>query len=175
MRVMILAVAVCLALSATKAAGQDVSYDFDKGADFSSYKTYAWVRGAELTDELNHKRVVAAIDSQLAAKGMIRVEATANPDMLISYNATFGKDLQIRGFSSGIGYRYGASRSGSASVNEVVVGTLTVNMVDAKTRSLVWRGVATRDVDTKASAEKRDKNVNKAAEKLLRNYPPKES
>jgi hypothetical protein len=37
----------------------------------------------------------------------------------------------------------------------------------------VWRGIATRDVDTKASPEKRDKNIARATEKLFRNYPPR--
>jgi len=36
----------------------------------------------------------------------------------------------------------------------------------------MWRGTASKEVDAKASPEKRDKNINKAAEKLFRNYPP---
>lgn len=44
--------------------------------------------------------------------------------------------------------------------------------MDAKTGSIVWRGVASKEIDTKASPEKRDKNLRKAAEKLLKSYPP---
>ena len=57
-------------------------------------------------------------------------------------------------------------------MDEILVGTLVVDVVDAKTKTIVWRGTATKDVDTKASAEKRDKNINRAAEKLFKNYPP---
>jgi hypothetical protein len=57
-------------------------------------------------------------------------------------------------------------------VEEVVVGRLAVVMIDAKTHTLLWRGIATRDVDANASPEKRDKNINKAAEKLFKKYPP---
>jgi hypothetical protein len=46
-------------------------------------------------------------------------------------------------------------------------------MKDANTRTVVWRSIAGNEVDVKASPDKRDKAINKAAEKLLKNYPPK--
>jgi len=126
-----------------------------------------------LNDELNHKRIVNAVDAQLAAKGFTKVEPGANPDVLVAYHATFNKNLQINGFSSGWGsYRFGGNRSGTARVDELLIGTLVVDMVDAKTKTIVWRGTATKEVDVKASPEKREKNINKAAEKLFKNYPP---
>jgi hypothetical protein len=165
--------AASLALNSSDAFAQNVSYDFDKAAAFSGFKTYAWVRGTELNDALNHKRIVNAVDAQLASKGLVRVEPNANPDVLVAYHASFDKDLQINGFSSGWGgFRFAANRSGSARVNEILIGTLAVDIVDAKTKTIVWRGMATKEIDTSASAEKREKNVNKAAEKLFKNYPP---
>lgn len=162
-----------LALAGTSAAAQSVNYDFDKGAAFSSFKTYAWVEGTIIKDELNHKRVVAAIDAQLAAKGFTKVEASAHPDILIAYHATFDKDLRITGFSSGWGgYRFGGTRSGSARTDTILTGTLVVDMVDAKSGSIVWRGVASKELDPKASPEKRDKSIKKTADKLFKNYPP---
>lgn len=162
-----------LALLGTTALAQTVTYDFDKAADFAAFKTYTWVRGTPLNDELNHKRIVNAVDAQLAAKGFTKVEPGANPDVLVAYHATFNKNLQINGFSTGWGgYRFGGNRSGTARVDELLIGTLVVDMVDAKTRSIVWRGSATKEIDVKASPEKREKNINKAAEKLFKNYPP---
>ena len=76
---------VCLTLLGTIALAQSVTYDFDRAANFSSYKTYAWTRGTELTDELNHARVVRAIDATLVAKGLTRVEPSSNPDVLVAY------------------------------------------------------------------------------------------
>ena len=164
-----------LAVLSTTAAAQTITYDFDKAADFSRFKTYAWVRGTPLSDELNHKRIVNAVDTQLAAKGLGKVEVGASPDVLVAYHATFNKNLQINGFSTGWGgYRFGANRSGSARVDEILVGTLVVDMVDAGSRTIVWRGTATKEVDVKANPEKREKNINKAAERLFKNYPPKE-
>jgi hypothetical protein len=159
------------ALLSTNLGAQTVSYDYDRLADFSGIRTYAWVPGTNLSDELNHKRIVDAIDTQMAAKGLTKVESSANPDVLIAYQARFDKNLEINGFSTGwAGYRLG--RTGTARVEEVVIGTLAVVMVSAKTRALLWRGIATREVDLNASPEKRDKNINKAAEKLFKKYPP---
>lgn len=164
-----------LMLLGTTAFAQDVSYDFDRTANFTGYKTYAWVRGTPLNDEINHRRIVNAVDTQLAAKGFTQVDTSANPDVLVAYHATFNRDLQISGFSSGWGpYRFGANRTGSARTEQILVGTLVIDMVDANTRTIVWRGTATKDIDVKASPEKRERNINRAAEKIFKNYPPKQ-
>ena len=163
-----------LVLLSTPALAQNVTYDFDKSADFSRFKTYAWLRGTPLNDQLNHKRIVAAVDAQMAAKGFNQVEKTANPDVFVAYHATFNKNLQINGFSSGWGgYRFGPNRVGAARVDQILIGTLAVDLVDARSKDIVWRGMATKEVDVKASPEKREKNINKAAEKIFKNYPPK--
>jgi hypothetical protein len=55
---------------------------------------------------------------------------------------------------------------------EILIGTLVVDVVNAKTKTIVWRGTATKEVDVNASPEKRDRNINRAAEKLFKSYPP---
>ena len=162
-----------LAAMGTIALAQNVTHDFDRATDFSRFKSYAWVRGTNLNDDLNHKRIMRAVDGQMAAHGLARAESTSSADLLVVYHATFDKNLQINGFSSGFGgYRFGGTRSGTATVDEILIGTLAVDIVDARTKTIVWRGVATKEIDTKASAEKREKNINRAAEKLFKNYPP---
>ena len=91
----------------------------------------------------------------------------------MAYHASFDKDLRIDGFSSGFGgYRFGATRSGSATVNEILIGTIVVDMISAKDKKIVWRGTASKEVDPKADPEKREKNINKGAEKLFKKFPP---
>jgi hypothetical protein len=163
-----------LALLGTITFAQSVTYDFDRAADFSKLRTYAWVRGTTLDDELNHKRIVGAIDAQLSLKGLAKLETGATPDVLVAYHATFDRDLQITGFSSGWGgYRFGASRSGEARAEEILIGTLAIDVMDARTNTIVWRGIASKDIDVKASPQKREKNINRTAEKLFKNYPPR--
>jgi hypothetical protein len=171
-------IATCVTAAAVMVLGtvgfaQNVTYDFDRATDFSRFKTYSWVRGTNVKDELNHQRIMRAVDAQLSARGFSKVDGNANPDVLVAYHATFDTNVQINGFSSGWGgYRFAGTRSGTATVEEIVVGTLAVDMVNAQTRTIVWRGLATKEIDVKASPDKRDKNINRAAEKLFKNYPP---
>jgi hypothetical protein len=169
MRITTFFTTVCLALVGTIVFAQSVTYDFDRSANFTRFKTYTWVRGTNLSDQLNHQRIMRAVDAQLASRGFSKVEAAANPDVLVSYHASFEKNLQINAFGSGP--RVGL-RSGTATVEEIVVGTLAIDVVDAQTQNIVWRGIATRELDAKASPEKKEKGINKAAEKIFKNYPP---
>ena len=154
---------------------QSVNYDYDRAANFSKFRTYSWTRGTELVDRLNHARVVRSIETQLGAKGLGKVDSGAHPDVLVSYHASFDKNLQINAYSSGFGGpRFGGLRSATATTQEVLTGTLVVDVMDAGTKAIVWRGMASGEIDPSASPEKREKNINKAGEKLFRNYPPKQ-
>jgi hypothetical protein len=66
-----------LLLLAGGAGAQDVNCDYDQRANFFAYRTSAWVRGMNLADDLNHARIVAAVDRQLAGKGLAPVDSTA--------------------------------------------------------------------------------------------------
>ena len=165
---------VCVTLLATITLAQSVTYDYDRAAHFSSYKTYAWTRGTELTDELNHGRVVRAIDAALVAKGFARVEPRANPDVLVAYHASFDKNLEIIGSAHGLGpLGLGGDRWGSARIQPVVVGTLVVDISDARTNTIVWRSIASSDIRPTDKPGSRDKKIAKATEKMFKNYPPR--
>ena len=38
---------------------------------------------------------------------------------------------------------------------------------------MVWRGMATKQVDAQTKPEKRDKNIANAMKKIFKNFPPK--
>jgi len=137
-----------LTLLAPVALAQSVTYDYDRAANFSTYKTYAWTRGTELTDELNHVRVVRAIDAALVAKGLASVEPSANPDVLVAYHASF-----------------------DARIQPLLVGTLIVEISDARTGAIVWRSLASSDIKPADKPENRDQKIAKATEKMFKNYP----
>jgi hypothetical protein len=153
-------------LLATNAVAQDVSYDYDKSADFGRMRTYAWVNGERVGDDLNHARIVHAIDTQLAARGVRQANSIAEADLLVTYHAIVSREAEITG------HRFGINRLASARVEEVAVGSLVVDLRDGKSGGVVWRGVATRHLDPKASPEQREKNINKAVEKMFKHYPP---
>src|ERR1044072_3039424 len=74
-----------LLVLASGAWAQKVNVDFDKGTDFSKYKTYSWATGTPAQNPMMHQRIVAGIDAQLAAKGFRKVES--NPDIVVVYHA----------------------------------------------------------------------------------------
>jgi hypothetical protein len=154
-------------LLGTAAKAQEVSYDLDKTADFTALRSYAWVSGTPVRDELNDRRIVEAVSQQLEAKGLFEVSPEADPDLLVAYHAGVSRDLEV----NGTGWAYRPAGRGSARVEEVLVGTLVVDVMDARTGKVIWRGVATKDLDTRADPEKREKNLDRAAEKMFKHYP----
>ena len=174
MRIRMLTTAVWLTLLGTVALGQKTTYDYNREVDFSKYTTYGWTRGIDLADELNHARVVRAIDAALAAKGLAPVGPDAHPDLLVAYHASFEKNLEIHGLSRGWGPPgLGGDRWGTATVQQLLVGTLVVDISDAATGAIVWRSLATSEVTPTDKPETRDKKIAKSTEKMFRNYPPK--
>jgi Domain of unknown function (DUF4136) len=163
---------------------QDVRYDYDKDKDFSKYKTYKWVsiKGADQPDELTAKRITAAVDAELASKGLTKTDGET-VDLCIAVQTAIGTEKQFTSYNTGWGYGpgwgggwYGGGMNSSttyASTSTVYVGQLDISMYDPATKQLVWRGVATKTLDPKAKPEKKDKNITKAVQKLLKNFPPK--
>jgi hypothetical protein len=172
-----------LLLGVSAAVAQDVRYDFDKDKDFSKYKTYKWVaiKGADQPDDLMSKRITAAIDAELATKGMTKTEEDT-ADLYIGYQTAIGQEKEFTSYNTGWGYGpgwgggwYGGGGMSTTygSTSTVYVGQLDVSMYDPAQKQLVWRGVATKTLDPKAKPEKKEKNITKAVAKLLKNFPPK--
>ena len=158
-------------LMATSAVAQDVTWDYAKGTDFTRLKTYAWTAGQPLADPLNHQRIVSAIDAQLAASGFAKVDSAEHPDALVAYYAGFAKNFAINEFGSGWGGPHFGSFTNRARLEEITVGSLVVDIIDASSSTIVWRGMASKDIDVHAKPGTRDKQVNRAVEKLFKHYP----
>ena len=128
--------------------------------------------GTELTDELNHARVVRAIDAAMLAKGFSRVEPGANPDVLVAYHASFDENMEIIASIRGWGpLDLGGERWGLARIEPVLVGSLGVDISDARTNAIVWRSVASSDIGTTDKPESRDRKIAKATDKMFKTLP----
>jgi len=176
---------IALFLVSTTALAQDVRYDFDKDKDFSKYKTYKWVpiKDADKVDDLTSKQLTDAFDAELATKGLTKTDSDS-ADLYIAYQTAVGTEKQYNSYSTGWGYGPGwgagwygyggmASTSTYGSTSTVYVGQLDLSMYDSAQKQLVWRGNASKTLDPKAKPEKKQKNITKAVQKLLKNYPPK--
>src|SRR5260221_10112385 len=79
---------VLVLAGAGSALAQDVRYNFDKSTTFAALKTYKWVtiKGATPLSQLADKQVKAAVDAELATKGLIKSDSDT-ADLLIGYQA----------------------------------------------------------------------------------------
>jgi len=172
-----------LVLTGSSAAlAQDVRYNFDKQSNFSGFKTYRWValKGAQPLPDLTERQVKAAIDAELAKKGLTLAQGD-QADLLVGYQAAVDTEKQYTSYDTGWGYGpgwYGGGWYGggggmtTGSTSTIYVGQLAVDMYAAAPHQLIWRGVASKTLDENAKPEKQQKNLAKAVAKLLKNYPP---
>jgi hypothetical protein len=171
-----------LLLTVGTALGQDVRYNFDKGTDFSKFKTYKWItlKDAAKVNDIINEDIKAAIDKELAVKGLNKVD-TDTADLYIGYQAAVGQEKQFTSYGSDWGYGAGWYRGGwygpsstmtSGQTSTIYIGQLAIDMYDSANHDLVWRGVASKTIDEKAKPEKQQKNIAKAVNKLLKKYPP---
>jgi len=179
-------VAPVLLTIASVAHAQDVRYNFDKSADFTKYKTFKLVdnKSGDQLDPITKKQVDSALAAELSKKGL--KQTSSDPaDLYVGYETAISTEKQVNTFDSGYGmgpgygpyggYGYGSWGGGmSTSTTETIYnGTIVVDMYDTASKKLVWRGAASKTLDTQAKPEKREKNLAKAFEKMFKkNYPP---
>lgn len=163
-------------LLAAPAAGyaQKVTSDYDHSAMFANYKTYYWEK-VQTANPLWNKRVQDSIDAQLQAKGWKKVESGGDVAVVAVSATQQQKTLNTfyDGWGGGWGYRgFGGMGVGSATttVSTYLEGTLVIDMYDAKTKQLLWRGHAVGEISDKP--DKTEKTLNKATEKLFEKFPP---
>lgn len=162
-------------------AAQDVTYNFDQSADFSKFKTYKWVeiKGGTQPNQLIDQQIKSALDAELAKKGLTKTDQD-DANLYIGYQVGIGQEKQVNAYNTGgAGWGYGARWGGgmgmaTATTSTINIGTLVLDMYNPAEKQLVWRSKATKTIDENAKPDKRQKNMAKAAQKMLKNYPPKQ-
>jgi len=152
---------------------QEVKTDYDHNANFGQYKTYSWEK-VQTHDPLLVDRIKDAVNRALAAKGwtqvesggdvcLIAVEITRNQQTLNTFYDGFGGGWRWRGL--------GGFGDATTTTETYQVGTLVVDLFDAKAKNLVWRGSSSDTLSN--NAEKNTKNLDKGVEKMFAHFPPK--
>lgn len=154
-----------------------VSHDYDPQANFSDLKTFAWVAFPQNVEinQLTVRRIKNAVSNELLAKGL--QESSSNPDILIAMHGTTQEKLDITdwGYSAGAYYGGGYWGGRNIDVDQYTEGTLILDFIDSKSKSLVWRGVAKGAVDPSLTPEQRTERINQGAAKLMAQFPPASS
>ena len=155
-----------------------VYQDFDKNADFSQYKTYAYHKSgidkAEISD-LDKKRILRSIDEVMATKGFTKSE---NPEVLINFTTKEREQVDVNQFNAGWGFGWGWGWGwnpwlwgNTTSVNRYTEGILTIDIIDAKKKELIWQGEGEGALTKRT--EKKDEKIKEFVSKILEQYPPK--
>ena len=169
-----------LFIGAGGVAAQKVTYNFMPGTDFSRYKTYQWVRveKAHYPNQLLDEQIMASIDKQLAMKGLSKTTEGV-PDLVVTYQAAVNQKEEWNAYSTGGGYwgwggwgGWGGMGSTTVYSNTITTGSLDLDIYDVATKKQIWRGEATKSLGQPKDPAKLQKNLDKAMEKLLKNYPP---
>jgi hypothetical protein len=167
-------------LAVASGLAQSVKTDFDKSMDFSHFRTYAWRQSPifEKQPALEEQYSVAlqlvtsAVNQGLRTKGLARTDDS--PDFYVTVFVVAKGMQDIRTFSTG-GW-YGWSGYWDPGWTEVTVtnyteGTLVLDFVNAATKQLAWRAYCKDDI---RDLKTRHKNIEKAVEKALKKFPPKQ-
>ena len=147
--------------------------DYDRTADFSKYKTFSMKEASKPKNPVARRSAEYAIGMALEGHGLKQVDDGGD----LSIFGHFVVDQQVRfdtygyGMVGWNGYAWGGAGVTTATV--IPYGTIVVDLVDAKTKNLVWRGVVKDEISQDLYPEEREKRAIEIAKKLFADFPPK--
>jgi hypothetical protein len=150
---------------------QDVTTNAMPGTNFSKYHTYKWVpiEDAAQPNQIVDAQIKQSVEAQLATKGLTKTDSD-NADLDVGYQVAIDQEKQWNAYGRG-GTRWDSM--GTVTQSTITTGTMVLDMYDPATKQLVWQGRVTKTLDPGANQQKKQKNLDKAMQKLLKNYPPK--
>ena len=174
------------------ASGFKATYDSDPTQDFTGYRTYTWVSEHpmivgptdRMVNPLLEPRIMAAIESELTAKGLDKATANQQADFALSFTIGSREEVKVSSYPSTYvgGYSYGRPGWGGSyygmgmgtetSVRQYQQGMLAVDVFDVAAKRPVWHGVATKSI-TSSDREEIDATVAAAVAAVLKNFPPR--
>jgi hypothetical protein len=149
--------------------------DHDSGVDFSKYKTFAYFKPGidkvEISD-LDKRRILKAIDQQMEGKSIMKSDM---PDLLVSINTTAKEKVYVNQMNYGFwGWGWGWNPwmwgPNANTVSTQTEGALYIDLIDAKTKQLVWQGKGKGGISE--YTKDRDERIGIFVEEILKNYPP---
>ena len=168
------------------AQAEKIRVHYDKSIDFSKYKTYGWAPIGAVAHPMLALDVVGAIEGELNARGLKKVPA--NPDLIVQvygavdtevsmtsnnpiYNATGGIPPFDPSMTSPGNSLYWDGYYGNSTVL-VHPGQLIIDLIDAKAKKLVWRGMGSEAISPN-NPDKLMEEANSTVTKLFKDYPVK--
>jgi len=172
---------MCAAMAAPAYAAKP-QIQWDPDYDFSSIGTFQWAEPPEASladsDPFLHRHIVNAIQYELTSHGFSEVDT--NPDVRVTYHMSTDTDVRLQSSSVGYGfgnygrrgwgyygYGFGGPVYTDTRVVEVERGNLMVDIWDAASDELVWRGQVDQ-ITVSDNPQKMRRNVEKAVKKMAK-------
>ena len=165
-----LAALVTLTLALTGCASIEVRSYVARGIDLREHRTYNWARDdARATGDPRldnnrffHERVQSAVEEQLVQRGFAKTDA---PDLIVRYHAGVTQVIDSRR----------TAHSGDCHECEPEVydqGTLVIDLVEAHTDRLLWRGWAKSSIDGVIDNQQwMEQRIDEAVARIMRELP----
>ena len=152
-----------IAVASLVAAGAYAdNFESDPSAPFATYKTYAWTSGTPSPDPITERRIHAAVEAQMSAKVIRLAAPDETPDIYVATHVVTQGGAKTSTLSAA---------SGAATIEPARYsqGALVIDVFDAHTQKMAWRGVASGTESDKPS--KNADKIEKALIKLFQRYP----
>lgn len=174
--------ALTAALLSPMLGAQQVHTDYDRKAPFSDYHTFSFYK-LQTVNPLDRDLLRKEISSDLTYHGWR--EVPSGGDVTITAIGSQKDVQQYQTFYDGLGPGFGYGGWGgwwgegfgdgvSTTIQQTVpIGTLIVDLFDAHTHNLVWRGVS-HETDTN-NMDKNAGKIQKAVDEMFYKFPPKHS
>ncbi len=176
--VRLLPLAVASTLLANCAPAITVSSHVDRTVDFSRYHSYDWgpadalpTGDARLDQNPDFKDFVqGAVEQQFAKRGLILAGSGSAPDLLIHYHANIAQRFDVNRADRSYGY----CRLGDCPTDIVdyEAGTLVIDVMDARTNTLLWRGWAQNNVESMLQDKRKmGRIIDQAVKQMMTRFP----
>jgi len=181
-------------LTTSCGSGVTVTSDYDKTADFSKYNTYTYYGWAENSEKIltgfDKERIETSFEDEFTRRGWTinQTDGDAIVSLYVvvnqktsysSYTDHYNNGMYGGMYASRYGYGYGRGMGMGTSTttttqNDYLVGTLIIDVFDAKTKKHIWQGIGKKTVNENKS--KREEHIKSAVAEIMKAFPvqPKE-
>lgn len=162
-----------------------VATDYDRDTNFTAYNTYAFYKTgidqAQISD-LDKKRILRAIETEMSNRGFTK---SNDPDLLVSI---FTKEReQVDVYNNNFGWGWGWGWGGfynpwfwgpgwaggwGPNVSTRTEGSLFIDLIDNRNKSLVWQGRGIGTLNNTDNVEKKEERIKEFVAEIMSAYPP---
>lgn len=186
---MIVLIATLAVLTGCETTPQ-VSTDHDPSFNFAGKTRVAVMRPEQALAAMGKGGVVTGMNDLLAGRLTHTIEGTleargytivppAQADLIVSFMVATQNKMQVTSYNTGWGFAgcwrcgaYGGYGAQQIDVRNYTEGTLFIDVIDTRGKTLVWRGQSSKRLPTKASTSERDALAKEVVGAILAHFPP---